>query len=346
MKREPQTLSVGVIGGGWVATARHIPSLKRAKQVEIVALVDRTPEKAEALAKRFAIPHHYSEANEMYEREHLDLVTICTPPWTHAPLAIEAMNHGCHVFTEKPMAMNTREAASMVGAAKRNSVHLCVSHNFLFSRSMSKVDRLMDKGEIGEILKVIGLQLSSPRRRLPAWYPKLPGGLFFDESPHLVYLLQRFLGSMTLGFARAVKAKPDSPQPVKSIEARFQGQTTAGYLTMFFETPVSEWVLLVLGTKRILLVDIFRDILIVMKSDGGHAPLDILGSTARFLQQVITGFISSGTLYTRRRLLYGHEVLMKRFVDSILGKAPPPITLEQGYEVVKVMEEIVEECAL
>ncbi len=301
-------------------------------------MYDRNLERARATARRFRIPSCHDDV-DAFLSSGLDIVSICTPPWTHGPLAMQALQRGCHVFTEKPMAMSVGEAEAMVDAARTAGRSLCVSHNFLFSRSMRRAERLIERGELGAVQHVIGLQLSSPRRRLPPWYPQLPGGLFFDESPHLLYLMRRFMGGLDIEYASTSRAE-SGEQPVSTVRAGLSGKSATGVLTMSFDAPVSEWVLLVVGSQRVLIFDIFRDILTVLRSDGAHSPPEVLASSLRFGLGLAKGFLTSGPLYATGRLLYGHEVLVRRFVDSVLEGTPPPVTGEDGLEVVRAMEAI------
>jgi predicted dehydrogenase len=339
MFQSAKPLAVGVIGAGWVATDRHIPSFQRDHRVHVDALLDLSPERAQAVARRYDIPHTYHELSDFLAHG-LDVVTICTPPWTHATLAIEALRRGCHVLVEKPMAMSTEEAWRMTDAAREAGTALCVAHSFLFSRSMRKALRLLERGDLGEVQHAVALQLSSPQRRLPSWYPDLPGGLFFDESPHMIYLLRRFLGDLSVQAAWADAAPPGTEQTIDRVEARLQAGGCSAQLDMSFRSPVSEWLLAVVGTEQVLVLDLFRDILAVQTSDGAHGPLNVLGSSLRLFLQGLTGFASSGALLTAKRLLYGHETLIRRFVDSIVDGAPLPVAPEDGVAVVQTMESI------
>jgi len=335
-------LTVGVIGAGWVATARHIPSFRRDGRVRVEALLDPAPERARDVARRYHIPHTYGQLSDFLAHG-LDVVAICTPPWTHAHLAIEALRRGCHVLVEKPMAMSVEEASQMVEAAREAGVSLCIAHNFLFSRSMRKALLLLERGEVGEVQHAIALQLSSPQRRLPSWYPKLPGGLFFDESPHMVYLLRRFLGDLSVQQAWAQTAPPDAAQRLDRVEARLQGPGGSAALSMSFRSPISEWLLAVVGTRRVLMLDIFRDILVVQSPDGAHGTSDVLKSSLRAYWQGLAGFATSGALFSAGRLFYGHETLVRRFIDSIVDGSPLPVPPEEGLAVVQTMQSILEQ---
>ena len=345
MTARGRQLRVGVIGAGWVATARHIPSFQRDGRVRVEALLDPDSTRAQVAARRYHIPHAYHDLSDFLAHG-LDVVSICTPPWTHGPLAIEALRRGCHVLVEKPMAMSADEASSMIEAARESGASLCVAHNFLFSRSMRKALHLLESGQVGEVQHAIALQLSSPARRLPAWYPDLPGGLFFDESPHMVYLLRRFLGDLSVQQAWGQPAPSGVAQPLDRVEARLQAAHGAADLSMSFRAPVSEWLLTVVGTRQVLVLDIFRDILVVHRPDGAHGTTDVLKSSLRAFWQALAGFATSGALFSTGRLLYGHETLVRRFIDSIVDGAPLPVTAEDGRAVVQTMEAILEQACL
>jgi scyllo-inositol 2-dehydrogenase (NADP+) len=338
-------LTVGVIGAGWVATARHIPSFQRDGRVRVEAILDPDLTRAREAARRCHIPHTYGEMSDFLAHG-LDVVSICTPPWTHAPLAIEALRRGCHVLVEKPMAMSADEASRMIEAAEEGGATLCVAHNFLFSRSMRKALLLLESGQVGEVQHAIALQLSSPKRRLPTWYPDLPGGLFFDESPHMIYLLRRFLGDLSVQQAWGQPAPPGVAQRLDRVEARLRGTRGSADLSMSFRAPVSEWLLTVVGTRQVLVLDIFRDILVVHRPDGAHGTADVLKSSLWAFWQGLAGFATSGALFSTGRLFYGHETLVRRFIDSIVKGTRLPVTPEEGRAVVQTMQSILERACL
>ena len=85
-------LRAAVVGSGFVAQKRHIPSFLRLKrEVSLCALCDLNQGLVTEVAKRFGVKHVYSNLSEMLSKEDLDIVDICTPPQAHASVAIEAM---------------------------------------------------------------------------------------------------------------------------------------------------------------------------------------------------------------------------------------------------------------
>jgi len=86
-------LKVGIVGCGFIAKRRHIPSFLRLKKKDVVlqAVCDINKPLVASVAKEFRIPKAYSSLSEMLSKEDLNIVDICTQPHIHAPLAIEAM---------------------------------------------------------------------------------------------------------------------------------------------------------------------------------------------------------------------------------------------------------------
>ncbi|MDP2990671.1 MAG: Gfo/Idh/MocA family oxidoreductase, partial [Kiritimatiellota bacterium] len=120
------------MGGGWVATNRHIPAFMSDKRVEVQAIVDKDLDKARAVAQRFGIPQAYGNLPALW-RGQVDAVSICTPPWLHAPMIQSALEAGKHVLVEKPMTLKSTEGRFLEQMAQQKNLILCPCHNFLFS---------------------------------------------------------------------------------------------------------------------------------------------------------------------------------------------------------------------
>lgn len=334
-------LKVGVVGAGWVATNRHIPSFIRDNRVRVVGLACPSLETAKKVSQKFGIKKFYTSIDELLKQE-LDIVDICTPPFTHYEMVIKAAEAGCHIFVEKPFAMSSKEAEEMVAAARRHNVKLSVCHNFLYSNSMKKVKMLHDSGQLGQLTGAIAFQMSNLKRRLPTWYPSLPGGLFFDESPHMIYSIIEFFGDVSIKWARTVSAS--GKQPLNCVEAAMvsNSSSASSYLRFTFNAPKDEWVLTVLGTKRVVVVDFFRDALIEISEGGTHMPSEVLGTSLSFIWQAAEETLKSGFRFLSRRLYFGHDELIRFFINSIVNDTEPPQPGEKGKKVIEVIEQILE----
>lgn len=144
-------LKVAVVGCGAIAQRRHIPEYALLPEVEMVAFCDPILERAEEQAAKYGAKA-YTDYTIMLKEVKPDAVSVCTPNALHAPVAIAAAEAGAHVLVEKPMAITDEEAASMIDAAKRNSVFLMVGHNQRLMPPHVKAKEILDSGKLGRVL--------------------------------------------------------------------------------------------------------------------------------------------------------------------------------------------------
>ena len=113
-------LKIGIIGNGGISNA-HMDGYKAlGDRVEVVACCDINFEKAKSYAERYGVKNCYDNCYDMLAENELDAVSVCTWNSAHAECTIAALNAGCHVLCEKPMAMSTEEALAMQAAAEKN----------------------------------------------------------------------------------------------------------------------------------------------------------------------------------------------------------------------------------
>ena len=141
--------------------------------------------------------------------------------------------------------------------------------------------------------------------------------------PHLLYTLHGWCGPLRLASASATW-RPDGHPGV--VEAQFTGHTPA-HATMVFGAPVSEWHVTLVGRRRIVDLDLFRDIAVRIGSDGAHQARDIARTSAKAMLDHGIGFVGSGAAMLRGRLHWGHDALIAAFVDASLGRRDNPVPL-------------------
>jgi predicted dehydrogenase len=336
---------IGVVGLGYVGTNRHIPSYQTDNRAELAAVYDHKLVKAQRVTDEHGIEHAHDDFSEFLSRD-LDLVSICTPPWLHAEQTVQALESGVHVLSEKPMAMTPDAAQRMVDAADENDRYLGLVHNFLFSRSMQKAKRIVESGKLGEVKTAMGFQTSSPRRHLPTWYPDLPGELFYDESPHLLYLLEDVLGDLSVEHV-STATDEDAMQTLQTVNANFRGPSgTLGTLTMVFDAPLSEWHFTIVGTEKVLVADIFRDILLVFDEEEAHNTKDVIGTSLSAMAQETTGMLATGMNMVQGEQLFGMGELVSRYLDGLDNGTGPPVTGKEGKRIVDAMHGVLAEAGV
>src|SRR6185312_13515662 len=116
-------------------------------------IVDRELGRAQQLAKQFNIPAAFSSLEEMRSASP-DVVHILTPPDSHCELSVEALNRGCHVFVEKPMAQTADECDRMILRAQQAGRVLSVNHSARMDPVILKALDLVRQGACGDVLSV------------------------------------------------------------------------------------------------------------------------------------------------------------------------------------------------
>jgi predicted dehydrogenase len=274
----------------------------------------------------------------------VDAVVIGTPPGTHHAIALQALALGKHVLTEKPFAMTTAEGEELVQAAGRASRALAVVHNFQFSRSFLRLRSDIESGRLGTIRAFEAHQWSSPDRRLPAWFDDLPGGLFYDESPHLLYLLRALAGGdLRLSAAHAVPSRNGGRTP-DLLTAFFESASSVPLrMTLDFVAPVSEWYVAALGSRAVGVADVFRNVYLRLPSDGLHRLGGVLRTSLLATTRHWMGQVRPGLEFVLGRAMYGNVEVMRRFTAACRsGSAPEGISKEDGLDVLRLQHSILD----
>ncbi|KYH42669.1 MAG: hypothetical protein AYL33_001710 [Candidatus Bathyarchaeota archaeon B63] len=123
-----EKVRIGFVGCGFMGQCVHLPSFHRLRNAEIVAICDLRPRLARAVARRWRIGKVYTSHLDLIEDDDVDAVVEITNKFVHAQIAIDALEAGKDVFTEKPMATTSSDALEMVKAAEKNNQKLMVGY--------------------------------------------------------------------------------------------------------------------------------------------------------------------------------------------------------------------------
>jgi predicted dehydrogenase len=167
-------LKVGIIGTGWIAES-HIESYLEMDDVEVVAMADLIPGKAEKFAARYGVEgvHFYPSHKELIDNEQLDAVSVCTYNMTHAECTIYALEHGVNVLLEKPMCVTTEEAVEIMRAEKKSGKILSIGFQPRLDENMKMVKQIVQSGILG---KIYYIQTGGGRRR------GIPNSTFIEQK--------------------------------------------------------------------------------------------------------------------------------------------------------------------
>lgn len=189
-------LKVGIIGCGGISNCHMHGYLAQKDRVEVVACCDINEPKAKEYAERYGIANYYNNCYDMLKAEKLDLVSVCTWNSAHAECSIAALNAGCDVICEKPMAMNAKEAEAMKAAADKNGKLLMLGFVRRHGNDAYAARELAEKGELGEIYYAQAKYLR--RCGFPGgWFgdkSRSGGGPLIDLGVHVIDLVRYIMG--------------------------------------------------------------------------------------------------------------------------------------------------------
>ena len=166
---------VGIIGCGGIANNKHMPSLSKVPNCEMVAFCDIVVERAELAAKKFGTEDAkvYEDYKELLKDESIDVVHVCTPNRSHSFITVDALEAGKHVMCEKPMAINSVEAKKMLDASVRTGKLLSIGYQNRFRGDSLYMKSESEAGTFGDIYFAKANAIR--RRAVPTW------GVFLNE---------------------------------------------------------------------------------------------------------------------------------------------------------------------
>ncbi|GHT73630.1 oxidoreductase [Spirochaetia bacterium] len=198
-------IHVGIVGGGNIARFHIEAFLKFPERCTITALCDISPERCREQIEKYgltgaAIFASLEEMLKVAKNGHpVDLVSICTPPFSHAEMTIQCLSAGLHVITEKPMAVSLEECDAMIAAAQKSGKVFSVVAQNRFLDPIANLKRTLDSGKIGRVLHA---QADSYWWRGRSYYDlwwrgtweKEGGGCTLNQSIHHIDMLGWMLG--------------------------------------------------------------------------------------------------------------------------------------------------------
>jgi UDP-N-acetylglucosamine 3-dehydrogenase len=184
-----------IIGAGAVAQTRYLPALLDNPDARVDWVVDVNEERAEEVA---------TEANANYATdytsvlEETDAVVLSTPPKFHAEVARDCIEGGVHVFTEKPVALSSEEAKTLVERGSEREIQYAISRQYREAPAIRLLHALVERGTIGEIQSVRARFGDETDWEFASTYRVTEdlagGGVLSDKGPHLMDVVRWILG--------------------------------------------------------------------------------------------------------------------------------------------------------
>lgn len=236
-----EPLRVAVLGAGAIARQAHLPMWGQREDAAVTVVADADPARAEQARADFDLPASTGIIEAVWKDPGVDAVDICTPPHTHAPLAVQAIAAGKHVLIEKPLAPTVAEAREIAAAARSTDRTVMVAENWVFSSAARTVESLIRDHHLGKPFLVKAWHQSDlyvrARRKTPEWSfdpRRSGGGYLLQAGVHTFALLHELVGEL-----RRVQAWIRAPAGGVEDTAVVSGCFSDGGLASFAFTGVS-----------------------------------------------------------------------------------------------------------
>ena len=219
-------LGVGIVGWGFMGKVHtygyvNLPLFYQPPPAKINLVGVCTEHKKTAETARNIAGFQYATTSykKLLERADIDIIHCCTPNYLHKDLLLDVLKAGKHIYCDKPLAMNLKEAKEILRAVKQSSAAHQMTFEYRFIPAIMRAKKLLEEGFLEYPFSFRGLYLHSgyisPSRPL-SWRldkKKAGGGALFDLGPHIIDLTRYLLGEYRAVFARTATFIKERPLP-------------------------------------------------------------------------------------------------------------------------------------
>jgi len=339
----PGEMKVGLVGAGYVS-AYHARALRSLPFVKIVGIADLDMGRAKLLADQFQIPAVFPSLQAMKSAAP-EVIHVLTPPASHAELALEAMEMGCHVFVEKPMAETVADCDRMIAKAHEKGVVLSVNHSARMDPIVLKALEQLRAGVCGEVIGADFLRSSDYAAYAggPQKPPQFRNGSypFQDLGVHGLYLLEAFLGPVRQADIRYYASRRGDPNLVfDEWRGLLECERGSGHLYISWNVRPMQNELIIHGTRGVMHVDCYLQTLTIRKTYPAPKPIQrIVGAGLNSLSTLWSVTANTVRFATRRLLPSpGIHISVTRFYEALQRGEAPPVSAEEGRRVIALLE--------
>ena len=318
----------GIIGCGDVTEIKSGPAFNKVKNSSLVAVMRRDAEKAKDYAIRHDVAKWYSDANSLINDPDVNAIYIATPPSSHEEYTIAALNAEKPVYVEKPMALNSAAAKTMMNVANKKNVKLVIAHYRREQPLFKKIKQLLAENVIGDIrfvkLDFHTKSLTKEELQIPknAWRVNTSiagGGLFHDLAPHQLDLMYYFFGEVeTVNGIALNQAGLYCADDMVAGNILFKNRVLFSGVWCFNVNEADEKDSCeIIGSKGKIQFSVFGEPKINMTVDG---------KKENFLFD---------------KLQHVQQPMIEKVVDYFLDKSSNPCSAEEGVKVMEMMDRFV-----
>ncbi len=333
----------GMVGAGNISefhihAVNALPGL-----VELVGVTDLDPARAEATAKKLSTKTFASL--DALVAAGANVIHVLTPPAAHVPVAMAALERGCHVLVEKPISEDTEEGRKLADFAKKKGLTVCVNHSLLFDPQVKRALDAVRAGKLGQVVSVDILRGSEyppyEGGPLPPWY-RSAGYAYRDLAVHCMYLVQELLGPIESveGNWRSLGGDPNLAFDEWRTMVRCKRGLGQFQLTWNVKPMQSQ--MIIHGTKAVLRVDLFA----MFHAKRSSTPLPkaaerLVNAFTDSIQPLIDVPVGVWKFVKKDvRAYQGLRDLVAAFYRSLEAGTPPPVSADDAVAIIPFVEQV------
>jgi predicted dehydrogenase len=317
-------IKVGVIGYGYwgpnVARNFNLPGVS-----EVVAIADKSKNSQNRAQEAFPQAKVLADSQEIIQCPEIDVVAVVTPVWTHFELAKAALNHGKHVFVEKPFTACVAQAEELIELAARKRLQIMVDHTFLFTGAVRKIRQLVDEGTLGNLF-----YYDSMRVNLGLFQHDI--NVIWDLAPHdlsiMDYVIQKEPEAMVATGEKHLNNHVD----IAFLTIYFPGNVVA-HINVNWLSPVKVRTTLIGGEKKMVVWnDLDADEKIKIYDKG------VSVKSGEGMYNLLVSYRSGDMWAPRVEQTEALKAEVSHFVDCIIANRAPINDGVAGLRVVRLLE--------
>jgi predicted dehydrogenase len=342
-------LSIVLVGCGKVAD-QHIGEIQKLQNARVVGVCDQEPLMAEQLAFRYGISKHYSDFDRMLEETKPDVVHVTTPPQTHLHFAAKALDAGCHIFVEKPLALDSKDAQRLIDYTLRRDRKMTIGYTYYFdpiARALRKMVRDDIIGEVVHVESFFGYNLSGPFGQPVLqddehWVRALPGGLLHNVIDHLLNKIIEFIPDQQPEICVSAWDRSGLLGLPDELRMMVRGREASGYATFSCHAKPLTHSLTVFGSKNTVHLDFVGNCITFETSPSLPGALGRLSCAFDQARQYLIQAAGNVIRFVKSEYQYfaGLNFLMSSFYDSIIENRPVPISYAEILRAYRLMDEV------
>ncbi|HZR56654.1 MAG TPA: Gfo/Idh/MocA family oxidoreductase [Terriglobales bacterium] len=314
----------GVVGYGYWGP-NVVRNLDQIEGSQVIAVCDKSPQSRKRIQKAHPNVTVTAESAELMASPDIDAIAVITPVWTHYELAKAALEHGKHVFVEKPFTSCVAQAEELINLAEKKNLKIMVDHTFLFTGAVRKISQLLDEGALGKLY-----YYDSTRVNLGLFQHDV--NVIWDLAPHDLSIIDHLIKESPEAVSATGQTHLNGHEDIAFITVYFPDKIIA-HINVNWLSPVKVRTTLIGGEKKMLVWnDLEADEKIKIYDKGVHI------TSRQGLYNLLVNYRSGDMWSPQVEQVEALKLELSYFVECIAEGKTPHNDGKAGMRVVKLLE--------